>query len=163
MLGQYADGHILKERVVRIFELKADLIVSVRRDFLYVLIVGENLRFVFRIHDRLDREFYVLCSERLAVMPLDIFTKFERIRICIFIQFVALRQRRNDLIVFVMSHQPVKEQQVDLPVLIDGRVDPSIISASVYQRVSVFLCFRRAAFFAAAARRKTNAQSHNEN
>ena len=66
-------------------------------------------------------------------MPLYTFFQMEGIGAGILIKFPALCQSRYDLIVTVMTGQSVKNQDIDLSVLIHRRIDSRIISASVYE------------------------------
>ena len=66
-------------------------------------------------------------------MPLYTFFQMEGIGAGILIKFPALCQSRYDLIVTVMTGQSVKNQDIDLSVLIHRRIDSRIIAASVYE------------------------------
>ena len=137
MFRKNCHGHVVQEGHVRGIQLEGNRVIVDDIDLFHILVVRSVLGTVVRIHDGLDREFHVIGCEILAVVPFDPFFQMKRISTGILVKLPALRQARNYLIVSVMSSQSVKDQNVDFPMLIHGRIDPCIIIASIYQSGSV--------------------------
>jgi hypothetical protein len=101
------------------------------RNLFHVLIIGRILRSVFRIHNGLYREFYIIGGEFLTVMPLYILLQVECISTVCLIKLPAAGQSGNHFVVAVVSRKTVEEQHIDLPMLIHSGIDPGIIAAAV--------------------------------
>ena len=135
MLGQDGHGHVVQEGVVGGGELELYGVVIHHGDLLHVLIVGGVLRLIFRVLDSLDGELYVLGGERFPVVPGHALLEVEGIGVGCLIQLPRFRQAGYHLVILVVSGQPVKEQGVDLPVLVQGGVDAGVVVAAVDQGV----------------------------
>ena len=136
MLRKNCHRHIIKKCHIRRIQLKCDRVVINHVDFFHILIIRCILRAIVRIHDRLDRKFYVIRSKILTIVPLHALFKMEGIGACFLIKLPAFCQTRNDLILSVMCCQAIEQQNIDFSVLIHCRIDSRVITASVYQRGS---------------------------
>ena len=134
MLRKNCHRHIIKKCHIRRIQLKCDRVVINHIDFFHILIIRCILGTIVRIHDRLDRKFYVICGKILAVVPLHALFKMEGIGTRFLIKLPAFRQSRDDLVLSVMCCQTIKQQNIDFSVLIHCRIDSRVITASVYQR-----------------------------
>lgn len=103
-------------------------------DLFDVLKVRRVFRTVFGVHDRLDREFYVACRDRFAVVPREVFAEVERVGVRRLVQLPRLGKTGHDVILAVVSRQAVEEQQVDLAVLVHCGIDARIVRGAVGQR-----------------------------
>ena len=130
---QDGHGHILQEGHIRFRQPEGNGQVVGGGNFHHVLIVGGVLGAVFRVHDGLDGEFHVLGGKRLPVVPGNARTDVEGVGKGVGIVIPAFRQARHHLVVRIVGSQAVKEQQVDLAMLVHGRVDAGVVDASVDQ------------------------------
>ena len=135
MLGQDGHGHVVQEGVVGGGELELHGVVVHHGDGLHVLIVGGILRLVVRVLDGLDGELHILGGERFPVVPGHALLEVEGVGVGGLIQIPGFRQTGHHLVVLVVGGQPVKEQGVDLPVLVQGGVDAGVVVAAVDQGV----------------------------
>ena len=134
MLRQDRHRHVVEKRDVRRGEPERDRVVVDHGDLLDVLEVRRVFRAVFRVHDRFDRELHVLRRERLAVVPAHVLLEVERVGAGFLVEIPAFCQRRDDRVVAVVAGQAVEQQEVDLAVLVHGRVDARVVAAAVDER-----------------------------
>ena len=130
---QDGHGHILQEGHIGLSQPEGNGQVVGGGNFHHVLIVGGILGAVFRVHDGLDGEFHVLGGKRLPVVPGNARTDVEGISAGIGIVVPAFRQARHHLILGIVGGETVEQQQVDLAMLVHGRVDAGVVDASVDQ------------------------------
>ena len=141
MLRKNRHGHIVQKCHVGGIQFKRDRMIVDHINLLYILIVRRILRTILRIHDGFDGKFHVIGCESFTVMPFDSLFQMERVGTGLLIKLPAFCQCRNHLILSVMGSQSVKDQNVDLPMLIHCRIDPCIVSASIYK--SRCVCMHR--------------------
>lgn len=135
VLGQDGHGHVVQEGVVGFGQLEFHRVVIHHGDLFHVLIVGGVLRLVFRVLDGLDGELYVLGGEFLPIVPSHILTEVEGVGVGVLVQLPGFCQTGHHLVVLVVAGQSVKEQGVDLPVLVQGGVDAGVVVAAIDQGV----------------------------
>ena len=131
--GQHGHGHIVQKGRVGGREPEGDGVIVHHRDLLHVLIVGGVLRAVVRVHDGLDGELHVPGGEGLAVVPLHPLLQVEGVGAGALIKLPASGQGRDHLVFAVVGGEAVEQENVDLPVLVHGRVDAGIVAAAVDQ------------------------------
>ena len=103
------------------------------RDLLHVLKVGGVLGAVVRVHNGLDGELHVLRRQGLAVMPLHALRQVEGVGAGVLVEGPALRQAGDDAVAAVVGGEAVEEENVDLAVLVHGRIDAGIVAAGIDQ------------------------------
>ena len=131
MFGKNCHGHVIQKCYIGGIQLKRNGVIINYIDFLDILVVWCIFGTVFRIHNCLDGEFHILCSNRFTVVPCGIFCHVKCIGICLGIKIPAAGKSGNYLVVAIVGGQTVKKQNVDFSVLIHGGIDPCIITASV--------------------------------
>ena len=131
MLRQDADREVIEHRGVG--RRKGDLHRMVAGGFNRgdVLVVGGDLREVFGVEDRFQRELYVGGGKRFAVVPFDPLPERKGIGEAVAVVFPLFRQPGDDPVFPVTGGQSRKEQQVHFPVLIERGVDARIIPAAI--------------------------------
>ena len=134
MLRQDGHRHVIEERNVRRGEAEGDRVLVRDGDLFDIFEVRRVFRTVFRIHDRLNREFHVVRRDRLAVVPREVFAEVERVGVRRLVQLPRLGKTGHDVILAVVCRQAVEEEQVDLTVLVHRRVDARIVRGAVGQR-----------------------------
>ena len=139
MLGKHSHGHIVQKSHIGRSQPEGNRVLIRHQNLLHVLIVGRILGSVFRIHNRFDGELHILCRKGLAVMPGNALLQMKRIGAGCLDKLPALRQTGHDLVFPVVGRQSVKEQQIDLPVLIHGRIDAGVVTAAVDKRARLSL------------------------
>ena len=143
VLGQDCHGHVVQEGRVGGGQAEGDGVLVDHRDLRHVLVVGGVFGAVLGIHDGLDGELHVLGGEIFAVVPLHVLLQMEGVGEALFIVVPGLRQAGYHLIVAVVGGQAVEDQDVDLAVLVHGRVDAGVVAGRVGQRVVARLRRRR--------------------
>ena len=157
MRGQDGLDHIVDKCRIRRGEANAHRPIVQLRDLAHILEIRRIHRLHQRVHHSLNRELHIRRTQRLAVMPAHIRAQMKHIGIGIGIVLPRRRQRRHSLPRIVAPHKPVKEQTINLPVLIPQRIDLVIVLRAVDDLRPRHL--RRALLTAAAHKYGTYEQS----
>ena len=131
VLGEDGHGHVFQESIVGSGQTEGNGVGIHHRDLLHILVVGGVFGAVVRVHDGLNGEFYILGGEFLTVVPLDALLQVEGIGQAFRVIFPGSGQPGNDVILAVVVGQAVKEQHIDLAVLVHGGVDAGIVAGAV--------------------------------
>ena len=131
MLRKNCHRHVVQKGHIRCRQAEGNRVLIRHRDLLHILKVGGVLGSVFRIHHRFYGKLHILRRKRLTVMPDNALLQMKGVSAGRLIKLPALCQAGRYLIFSVVGSQPVKQQQVDLPVLIQRRIDACVVPAAV--------------------------------
>ena len=127
MCRQKGLRHIVEERLVVRGKTDAHSVLVHRRDLAHILEVRALQGPIVWVEDRLDGELHIVRAKRLPIVPRHVRAEVKGIGVRRRIIHPRLRECGNRRSCAVAAHESVKEQRVDLPVLITQRIDPLIV------------------------------------
>ena len=123
--------HIVQKRHIGLCQFESNRIIINYCDLFYIFIVGGVFRSVIRIHNSFDGKLDIVSCKGFSIVPLDALSDMEGVGIGALIVLPTFGQTGNNLILAIMGGQSVKQQHIDLAVLIHSRIDSCVIARTI--------------------------------